>query len=618
MTSAPDAASAFEHLPAAALLIAHDGTCAAMSARFRAAFDVSNAPPKPHFAEIVPGALRDAVGEMLHDAAGEEPPPTEVGGYVVFARALPGQGRALVFTFVETDMLPAVRARAISRDQLVSHLSHELRSPISAILGFADLLSGRITDREDRLAVSSIRRNTAHLLDLVSNALDLTRLDKGSFPLEWRAVAVDEVVAQVQSMMEPRASEKGLGFHIEYAGKLPAQVHSDALRLRQILVNLIGNAVKFTDEGEIVLKVEYDDAMHRIVFAVTDTGVGIGADKLERVFAAFDQGGSDVARRLGGSGLGLAIVRALVTALGGRIDVDSAPGKGSTFRFWIPVGEEYPLKLTEPRRDIEVTPATLVPGSLAGRTLLVVDDNLDVRESVSAILEAVGATTMTAAHGRQALDRVGVGDGRDEGAVDGIVMDIQMPVMDGIEATARLREAGFEGLIVALTAGATEEERSRCLHAGCDAVLVKPIQARRLVEVLRSLLEASEDAELEPQETATSYHGRLLLVDDHPDSAEALALLLSSVGFAVEVADSAQAAREKAADFEPTVLVVDFELPDGNGLELLRELKGGAGARSIAILISGHSLEDPDGTADAVLQKPISLNDVTRAVAERL
>ena len=618
MTAATEAARAFEHLPTAALLVAHDGTCVAMSARFRAVFDVASAPPSPHFAEIVPGALRDAVGEMLHDAAGDEPPPTEVAGYVVFARVLPGEGRALVFTFVETDMLPAVRARAISRDQLVSHLSHELRSPISAILGFADLLSGRIEGRQNRLAVSSIRRNTAHLLDLVSNALDLTRLDKGNFPLELRAVAVDEVVAQVQSMMEPRASEKGLGFRVEYAGRVPAQVHSDALRLRQILVNLIGNAVKFTDEGEIGLRVEYDDATRRVLFAVSDTGVGIGADRLERVFAAFDQGGSDVARRLGGSGLGLAIVRALVTALGGQIDVGSTPGKGSTFRFWIPVGEEYPLKLIEPRRDVEVTPATLVPGSLDGRSLLVVDDNLDVRESVSAILGAVGATTVTAAHGRQALDLVDGDGGGTKRAVDGIVMDIQMPVMDGIEATARLREAGFEGLIVALTAGATDEERSRCLHAGCDAVLVKPIQARRLVEVLRSLLDASEDPDLETHEIGASYHGRLLLVDDHPDSAEALSLLLSSVGFAVEVADSAQAAREKASGFEPTVLVVDFELPDGNGLDLLGELKGSDDARTIAILISGHRLDDPDGIADAVLQKPISLNDITRAVAERL
>jgi len=605
-------AAAFEHLPVAALLVAEDGTCPAMSARFRAAFDVAAGSGAPHFGEVLPGALRAAVGEMLEDEHAGAPAPVEAGGFVVFAEVLPGPGRAVTFTFVETDTLPAVRARAIARDQLVSHLSHELRSPISAILGFADLLSGRVTDRNDRAALASIRRNTAHLLDLVSNALDLTRLDKGNFPLEFRAVAIDEVVAQVVSMMEPRAAEKGVKFGITYASRVPAQVHSDALRLRQVLVNLISNAIKFTDEGEVDVRVEYRSDDRALTFEVSDTGVGIATDKIDRVFAAFDQGGSDVARRLGGSGLGLAIVRALVDALGGDVTVTSTPGEGSTFAFYIPVGDEYPLELVVPRKEIEVAPADLGTGALEGRTVLVVDDNLDVRESVSAILEAVGARTLSAPHGRQALDLV-PSEGSQAAPIDCIVMDIQMPVMDGIEATARLRELGFDGLIVALTAGATDEERSRCLHVGCDAVLVKPIQARRLVEVLRSLVDASDDATTQDTEPAASYHGRLLLVDDHPDSTEALALLLGSVGFTVEVADSAQAAREKAPDFMPNVVVADYELPDGNGADLIAEFK--PRYECIAILISGHRLDDDTGPADAILQKPISLNDLTRAVA---
>lgn len=372
-----------------------------------------------------------------------------------------------------------------AKSEFVANTSHEIRTPMTVVLGYADLLVASEKDPERREYLEAIRRNGTFLLELVNDILDLSKIEAGRMETLRESVLVRDVVADVHSMMQARAVERGITFDVEFTSPVPERIEGDAKRLRQILVNLVGNAVKFTREGGVRLVVGYEcsDAGTTMQFAVVDTGIGMSPAQLSRLFTPFTQGDASVSREFGGSGLGLAISQRLAEMLGGGIRVESKLGCGSTFTFHLPIEVPEDVELVVPDlAAVETGSRHDFVGRLECR-VLVVDDRRDVRFLTKRLLERVGAEVESAEDGLVALDVIHDSMGDDRG-YDVVLLDMQMPRLDGYRTAERLREMGFERPIIALTADAMQGDVERCMAAGCNAYLGKPIDSRTLYETL--------------------------------------------------------------------------------------------------------------------------------------
>lgn len=379
----------------------------------------------------------------------------------------------------------AALAASQSKSEFLANMSHEIRTPMAAILGYADVLLGHLHDPDNRNCVLVMKRNGQHLLELINDILDLSRIEAGKLDLDVESVSLPQLVADVQSLMHVRADQKKLSFHAEFETKVPETIRTDATRLRQVLINLIGNAIKFTDHGSVTLAVAFDPASKMLTFSVRDTGIGISPEQQRRLFQPFSQGDSSVTRSYGGSGLGLAISQRLVHMLAGEVSMHSRLGEGATFVVKLPVHARDSLDLVEP--DLVSLTRASEEAPHCERALhcrvLVVDDRRDVRHISQHFLEKAGAIVSTAEDGRQGVDAAIAA--REAGTpFDLIVMDMQMPIMDGLQATAQLRSAGVHEPIIALTADAMKGDRERCLAGGCDDYLSKPIDHNQLVRMV--------------------------------------------------------------------------------------------------------------------------------------
>jgi PAS domain S-box-containing protein len=391
-------------------------------------------------------------------------------------------------------------AAARAKSEFLANMSHELRTPLTAILGYADLLYDDDSDGGNVLShretVDIIRSNGRHLQALIDDILDLSKIDADRMMLELGQVSPRQLVEDVLCLMQLRAREKGLSLQMDCCFPLPGQITTDALRVRQILVNLIGNAIKFTARGTVRVSVRYDAATHRQIFAVEDTGIGIQPDQLQRLFSPFSQADASMSRRFGGTGLGLSISKRLAQMLGGDITVESTYGSGSTFTLEI-VAEMSPGSVmldSEPETEAApvapVRPAAEPAPRLTGRVLLAEDVPAN-QKLISFLLQKWGATVQVVDNGALAVDAAL--KAKDAGApFDLILMDIQMPEMDGYTATGVLREKGYAGRIIALTAHASDDDRDRCLNSGFDGFAVKPIQRDQLYATCREHLEATQ------------------------------------------------------------------------------------------------------------------------------
>jgi signal transduction histidine kinase len=367
-------------------------------------------------------------------------------------------------------------ASSQAKSNFLRNISHEIRTPLSAILGLARLLdtppSGASDDRRHEL-LARLVSNGQVLLALVDDLLDLSKVEASRLDFESRAVAPLEVVAAAIANLQSEADRKGLGLSIEPVGVVPT-ILTDGRRLSQILTNLIGNAIKFTERGAIRVRVSASTDGERLEIAVVDTGMGLTAAQAEALFSPFQQGDASIARRFGGTGLGLALSRRLAEGLGGTVELaGSAPGAGSTFRVSLPARR---AEAPPPSRAPVAPPR---PGELAGVRLLLADDNEDIREPIVELLELLGAQVIEAEDGHTAM-RLAL-----EGQLDVVLMDVRMPDLDGLEVTRRLRRAGARVPIIALTADAVEEHRQECLAAGCDDYVTKPVELARLVEAVK-------------------------------------------------------------------------------------------------------------------------------------
>jgi PAS domain S-box-containing protein len=385
----------------------------------------------------------------------------------------------------------AAEAANRSKSEFLANMSHEIRTPMTAILGYADLLlsqDGIGSAPEDcRDAIATIKRNGEHLLGLINCILDLSKVESGKLEIHPVRCSPFALLSEVASLMRVRAAEKSIALEVEAIGLLPETVLTDPLRLRQILVNLVGNAIKFTDHGNVRLGVRLlgQGGLQRLQFDVTDTGIGMNEEQITRLFRPFSQVDSSAARKFGGTGLGLAISKRLVEALGGTIDVHSTPGKGSTFRVIIDPGPMNGIALvrqTEPTPGMASVPTAAIAGDttvLHARVLLA-EDGPDNQRLICFLLRKAGAEVTTVENGQLATESA-LAQSAAGLPFDVILMDMQMPVMDGYEATRTLRSRGYAGPIIALTAHAMVEDRQKCLDAGCDDYAIKPIVRQELL-----------------------------------------------------------------------------------------------------------------------------------------
>ncbi len=399
-----------------------------------------------------------------------------------------------------------------TKSEFLANMSHEIRTPMTAIVGFSEMLKDELGGLFERSsltddpraaaiqdAVQTVERNGHFLLDIINDILDLSKIEAGQLEIERRACNVDDLLTSIDSLLRLRAESKGVTFEIRRVGQLPARVFTDDDRLRQVLVNLLTNAVKFTDAGSVRMEVRYlpadSTAGPHIQFDVIDSGIGMSAEHIARAFQPFQQADTSTTRRFGGTGLGLTISRRLAEALGGDVTiVTSAPGRGTHVRAVFATRDESDIGTPAAREPAGNRDADHEPGP-ADRPaqILLVEDGPDNRALITHYLRKAGFTCEIAENGQVAVDKV-LQRGADQPPIDLVLMDMQMPVMDGYTATRTLREAHFGGPIVALTAHAMSGDREQCIAAGCDDYVAKPIKRAHLLDVIhRHLQRAGAD-----------------------------------------------------------------------------------------------------------------------------
>ncbi|MEZ6235892.1 MAG: ATP-binding protein [Phycisphaerales bacterium] len=396
-------------------------------------------------------------------------------------------------------------AASSAKSDFLAHMSHEIRTPMTAILGYAELLQDPAQQPEDRDdAARTIHRNGQHLLGVLNDLLDISKIESGQVTVEPLDVSPRDMARQCVDLLAARARSKGINVRAEIDPDLPARFVTDPMRLRQILLNLLGNAVKFTHEGEVVLHAREGTA-GAIVFEVRDTGIGMASEQLDRLFKPFSQADSSMARRYGGTGLGLAISKKLAQLLGGDVEVSSVPDAGSVFTVTLaPLpGIEHPefahaadapLSPPAPSAATGVAhPPAVSYAEGSGVRVLLVEDGPDNRRLFEHHLGRAGFQVTGVNDGQEACDLLRAKGGR-TAPFDLILMDMQMPRLDGYEATRRIRAMGFAQPIAALTAHAMQGERERCLAAGCSHYYSKPISGAGLVKACREALGESRAA----------------------------------------------------------------------------------------------------------------------------
>jgi signal transduction histidine kinase/DNA-binding response OmpR family regulator len=394
----------------------------------------------------------------------------------------------------KNEQLAVASAKALeatrAKSAFLATMSHEIRTPLTAIIGFAEASLDKDQTMVDRVAATkTIIRSGKHLLDIINDILDLSKTEANKLEVELIQFSLFDMLHDVQTLMSERAREKQLPFKIDYQLPLPKQIVSDQLRMKQILINLCGNAIKFTEMGRVGISVWYNKDKSQVGFDVIDTGVGLSEAQCENIFEPFTQADSSTTRKYGGTGLGLSLSRELATLLEGEISAKSIEGVGSRFTFTADAGAMEHVELVhkvehipKPHKGVEAATET---ARLKGQILLA-EDNVDNQHLISMLLQKIGANVTVARNGQIAIDRALNDD------YDLILMDIQMPVMGGMEAIRHLREIGYTKPIVALTANAMKQDFDNCIEAGCNGFLTKPVNREHLFATTAKYLQNDE------------------------------------------------------------------------------------------------------------------------------
>ena len=372
-----------------------------------------------------------------------------------------------------------------AKSEFLANMSHEIRTPMTAILGYTDLILDPATSALDFSDhIRTIKENATHLMTVINDILDLSKIESGKLHIEMLPTNPTTIANEVMTLMTPNAAGKGLEIVLEIMPDMPELVLTDPTRIRQIVLNLMSNAIKFTEKGSITLRLGHDRIEDKLIVSVSDTGIGLTQEQRERIaaFESFSQADGSTARRFGGTGLGLRISSMLAELLGGDIKIESTLGEGSTFTFSVAANSsriEHRHR-TGTSTPIEPEDNSVLP--LQDCRILLVEDGPDNQKLIKLLLKRAGAEVQIAENGRHAIEEIRA----HPEAYDLILMDVQMPEMDGYEATAQLRSSGCLLPIIALTAHAMSSDRERCLQVGCNEYLAKPIDREKLIATCRS------------------------------------------------------------------------------------------------------------------------------------
>jgi len=379
-----------------------------------------------------------------------------------------------------------------TKSAFLANMSHEIRTPLGAVIGFSELLTRAETTFSDKNNfIEIIRRNGKFLSDIINDILDLSKVEAGKLDVESRESGIADIILESMSLLKLQASEKGIELKISYEHPLPKKIKTDPLRLRQILLNVLGNSIKFTEQGFVhaTVKLISYEGKPKLAFIVEDTGRGISAEQAKNLFKPFSQGDESTKRRFGGTGLGLVLSKRIASLLGGDLVLTkSEVGKGSTFTLTIDPGPTDKTSFFESSDQLSTPqPKQLMLDQerLEGVKILLAEDSIDNQMLICKLLTMAGAQVDTAENGKVALEKAR------QGKYDVLLMDLQMPVMDGYHATSELRKEGYRTPIIALTAHALKEERARCLASGFDDHISKPINLNSLISSIAHFSQTS-------------------------------------------------------------------------------------------------------------------------------
>ncbi|MCG8408558.1 MAG: ATP-binding protein [Phycisphaerales bacterium] len=416
--------------------------------------------------------------------------------FVKYATDITEKKKAEAALAEATDLANAAN---LSKSEFLANMSHEIRTPLTAILGFTEILSDNLQEPVQQEVANTIRRNGEHLLEIINGILDLSKVESGKMTVETVRESPVQIITDVDSLMKVKADGAGLSLGFEYIGAIPETIQTDPTRLRQILINLIGNAIKFTEVGgvRLITRFLHDEQQPMLQFDVVDTGIGITKAQIATLFQPFSQADTSTTRKFGGTGLGLTISKRFARMLGGDITVvDTRCGVGTRFRLTVATG---PLKdvnmLQNPGAffNAENREGTTEEeeANIQGIRILLAEDGPDNQRLISHLLSKSGADVNIMENGRLAMEAALAA--RDDGSpFDVILMDMQMPLMDGYQATRRLRDQSYTGPIIALTANAMSGDREKCINAGCNDYATKPVDRKMLVSKIAKLTQGPE------------------------------------------------------------------------------------------------------------------------------
>jgi signal transduction histidine kinase/CheY-like chemotaxis protein len=394
-----------------------------------------------------------------------------------------------------------------AKSQFLANMSHEIRTPLTAVIGFSETALDNNQTTEQRIfALNTIHQSSKHLLNLINNILDFSKIDAGELEIECVKTNPVQIVTEVESIVKNQAEKKSLLFSTRYHFPLPVYIESDPIRLRQILLNLCSNSIKFTDKGSVKIDVSYDAISELLTIEITDTGIGMTDAQCRKVFKPFKQADSTITRKFGGTGLGLSLSKQLADLLGYDLGIRSKPETGTCFSLRIPCGQisetdmimgqlDVPnqgenIRIENPVDKNQVNASDDEPPLLCGDVLLAEDNEMN-QLLISNYLNHMGAVVTVANNGQEAVEQAG------QREFDLVLMDMQMPVMSGTDAIKKLRKQGYSKPIVVLTANATQDDRRSCVSAGCDDFLTKPILRKTLYELVSRYLPVATDRKQE-------------------------------------------------------------------------------------------------------------------------